>query len=299
MLENNLNSLKNIQLKLYEQAFDPSEFNQAIDSVFQSSHLNKRNLFFFKEGEPLQYELPKSFDLNFISNPLCHKKLYDKFLKEGFGMQIRGLQSCSEYFYKKSLLEFRKTFCLNNFNLYLSERETKSFKKHADPFHAFVYFLRGEKNWEFDTDSLVTKAGDILAIPKGVKHNVHSMNTPSLHITNSYYSLPLKIGSQNEIEVPILAANEYAEKIYEMMRQFFESNMSNNFLSASLFGDLSNLHLNYMFFHLDKPQIYIVGLGEVIFDNRADMQIIWNELSPDKKNISKDVISEIKNRLKS
>tara|TARA_B100001971_G_scaffold215190_1_gene259613 strand:- start:42750 stop:43640 length:891 start_codon:yes stop_codon:yes gene_type:complete len=283
------------KVKLLKSEFDSSEILNEVSLILHSGHLNKRNLFFFKEGKGLSLPEIKSFDVNFIKNPLSMEELTSAFFTKGYGLQLRNLQSISRYFYIESLKAFRATFSLNNFNLYMNKSQTKSFNKHADPYFSLIYFLEGKKEWQFDDETLVTEEGDILLIPKKEHHNVSTLTENSLHITSSFYSLPLDKGQ--ELDFPIQSQTQ-ADQIYQVMQAFFISNFSHEFQFANLFDRFEQVHQNYMFYHLSKPLLFIVGYGELGFNNREEMLSMWEKLSPTEKSLDSQIAQEVRDRFK-
>lgn len=133
--------IKNIEKN--KHGFDHARFLDEVNNIFQFSHLNNRNTFLFKDSKPYKYEVQKSFDVNFIPNPLNTENVKNKYIQEGYTVQIRGIQAVNNFFNALCVSEFKKTFCLNNYNLYLSHKSTNAFKKHKDPHNAIIYFLKG------------------------------------------------------------------------------------------------------------------------------------------------------------
>lgn len=292
---NNLDILKQDKINLHPDNFNVSSFNKAVNEIFLGSSLYKRNLFLFKDGKSSPIDELKSFDLNFSTLPLAEPEIVKKFLKEGYSFQIRGLQSLGNFFYDRSVKEFKKTFCLNNYNLYLSPANTNAFKRHKDPYNSIIYFLKGSKIWHFDEDSLNTESGDLLFIPSKTYHNVESLSA-SLHITSSYYSLPIIHNAKKEsVDIPILAQIDKADAIYDSMKSFFKKNMNVTISMLSIFNDLSYLKSHYMFFHLSKPFIYIQGIGELIFKDNNEKEQYWKLLHSDI--YQNDFIKELRERI--
>ena len=286
--------LNDIQLEVKSLSFNSSEMLAEINYILKYSHLTKRNLFFFKEGKGLEFDLPKDYDFNFIMNIFKNKTLSKAFYDEDYGIQIRGLQNCNKYFFTKSLRDFRETFCLNNYNLYINKSHTHSFKRHKDPYNSIIYFLKGQKKWSFDDNDIITKTGDILYIPSDTFHDVQTLDEHSMHVTSSYYALPI---SKNEkIDVPIHAKEDKADIIYEKMKEFFQRNFEHDFTLEKLLGVETNFNENYMFFHLTKPLLYIVGYGELSFNSFHERDDYWKLLSPD-NSIDKELTKDIQNRL--
>lgn len=139
--------------------------------------------------------------------------------------------------------------------------------------------------------------GDTLFIPKDVYHNVKTLESHALHITSSYYGLPLNIkGKKLNLDAPTIEGKEYADEVYVRMKSFFIDNMNSSFSLFSLFNDMDHLQNNYAFYHLTKPILYIVGLGELVFLSNDDMKKVWEALNRNKA-LSDEIKSEIKNRI--
>lgn len=61
---------------------------------------------------------------------------------------------------------------------------------HCDQFDGVVLQVRGEKHWTFESQQLLTRPGDIMAIPFGLGHDVFTPQE-SLHLLFVYLQEPL------------------------------------------------------------------------------------------------------------
>lgn len=96
--------------------------------------------------------------------------------------------------------------CPCHTNLYYTPANAQGFKTHHDTHDVFVLQIEGSKRWRiydpviplplvgqvFDdkkfelgpvVDEFILQAGDLLYCPRGIPHDAHSTNEPSLHIT--------------------------------------------------------------------------------------------------------------------
>ncbi|MBW3545087.1 MAG: cupin domain-containing protein, partial [Bacteroidetes bacterium] len=130
-----------------------------------------------------------------------------KYYAEGYTIALSGLH---EEFHKLGLLCDHMVKQLSHrfqTNIYCTPKDSQGFNTHYDSHDVFVLQVHGEKKWqiydcpiqlplknfqEFNKDvdyhptlrtEVLLQAGDFLYIPRGMMHNAHTEDQPSIHIT--------------------------------------------------------------------------------------------------------------------
>lgn len=155
---------------------------------------------------------------------------------------FKSLQTRSSFFAQSCYKFFKTIDLLCQVNAYISPPNTTALPAHSDLYPIFVAQIEGEKFWKIENDEWIKlKAGDVLFIPAGIKHQAKTENQNSVHLTYGLHFLTAKdLDTKADSDIILLFEDDFIDK--KLIKDWFEFKC--------------NILKDYQFFKITEADIF-------------------------------------------
>jgi hypothetical protein len=194
--------LKTKTHQYYKKLYSPNEamlFSiQDFDEILQNASLKPEDIEFFKEGQWLdskQFFSLKSHESAFRIAELDKNSILD-LLNAGYSIRLNEIQRYSSTLRDMLSQLSKHTISRLSLNCYFTLKNNSCLKPHSDEQSLFIIQMSGKKNWYLGDaasdnflshePTLILSAGDLLFVPKGLRHAATCDDQHSLHLTLAF-----------------------------------------------------------------------------------------------------------------